>query len=115
MLLDVVTSLLDASLLLRPCRRRPPGTDAVRLIPSRACGRQELGPNQALWIIAGVLAFAFAGSGIMKLVPIQRQARRISNRGLVAHTHQRDSAALLWQVSPRSSVYHRGLAPSCPI
>jgi hypothetical protein len=24
--------------------------------------------NMALWIIAGVLAFAFAGSGIMKLV-----------------------------------------------
>jgi hypothetical protein len=69
--------------------------------------------NMALRIIAGVLAFASAGSGITKLV--QPKDKLVASPTGAGRQHQRDSAALLWQVSPRSSVYHRGLAPSCPI
>jgi uncharacterized membrane protein YphA (DoxX/SURF4 family) len=41
--------------------------------------------NLALWIIAGVLAFAFAGSGIMKLVQSKEKLVASSTGGWAQH------------------------------
>ena len=41
--------------------------------------------NLALWIIAGVLAFAFAGSGIMKLVQSKEKLVASSTGGWAEH------------------------------